>query len=113
VTVVSYASGWWKTMGNAGFSGASAYPISLAIDLSGFPSKGTPYVAYQDDANGGRATVMRYANAAGWQTVGPACFSPGAAIGVTLAIDNKSGTPYVAYTENSVNGSKATVMCFK
>jgi len=92
----------WHTVGTAGFSTGRVDDISLAID-----STGTPYIAYEDWANGGKATVMKYTGGS-WQTVGMAGFSAGLACFVSLAIDSM-GTPYVAY-EDYGNASKATVM---
>ena len=102
-----------KPLGGVGlqtFSAGTAQYTSLAIDPSG-----TPYIAYQDVANGSKATVMKYTNGS-WQIVGTAGFSAGAvdSDGVrysyltALAFD-PSGTPYFAYQDNG-NGGKATVM---
>ena len=71
---------------------------------------GTPYVAYTDRSIAtNKATVMAYSGAGGWQAVGTAGFSAGAALNPSLAI-NSSGTPYVAYEDASNNPSTATVM---
>src|SRR5207248_2304740 len=72
----------------------------------------TPYVVYQDIANGSRATVKKW-NGSSWVTVGSAGFSAGSISAnstPSIAIDG-SGTPYVVYTDNA-NGSFATVMKF-
>jgi hypothetical protein len=53
--VMKYTGGSWQTVGTAGFSPGGAAFTSLAID-----SMGTPYVAYEDDTVGYRATVMRF-----------------------------------------------------
>ena len=50
----------WKIVGNAGFSEGTAYYTSLA-----FSSAGEPYVAYEDDGNSGKATVMKF-DGANW-----------------------------------------------
>ena len=91
-------------VGTVGFSTGEIPFISLAID-----SSGTPYVAYQDMANGNKATVMEYSGGS-WVVVGTAGFSAGGLQFLSLAIDS-SGTPYVAYQDESgAGGQKATVM---
>jgi hypothetical protein len=105
-TVMKYdaLAGNWVTVGSAGFSAGEAENTSLAFDGSG-----NPYVAYRDDSNGGKATVMKYDALAGnWVTVGPAGFSAGEADYTSLAFDG-SGTPYVAYGDVG-HSHKATVM---
>jgi len=97
---VTYAQ-TWNAVGGAGFSAAEAYS-SIAIDASGIP-----YVVYQDNSNGQKATVMKY-NGSTWVTVGSPGFSAGEAISTAIAIDG-SGMPYVAY-EDAGNSYKATVM---
>ncbi len=98
--------GTWETVGTAGFSEGEVWYTSLAFDGS------TPYVAYRDWGNGGKATVMRF-NGTGtvgtWETVGDAGFSAGETDYTSLAFDGS--TPYVAYRDKG-NESKATVMRF-
>jgi type IX secretion system substrate protein len=96
------ANAQWQNVGNAGFSAGEAEFTSLAIDGSG-----TPYVAFKDNGNSKKATVMKY-NGSTWVTVGNAGFSAGKAEYTSLAIDG-SGTPYVAY-RNDASTNKATVM---
>ncbi|RMG96668.1 MAG: hypothetical protein D6706_09900 [Chloroflexi bacterium] len=69
----------------------------------------TPYVVYQDAANGDRTTVMKYAGN-NWVTVGTAGFSAGRADYTSIATDG-NGTPYVAYRDGG-NGNRATVQKF-
>ena len=95
-------AGTWVPVGSPGFSAGAANNTSLALD-----GNGTPYVAYQDLANGFRATVMKYDGSA-WVTVGSPGFSAGTAYNTSLALD-QGGTPYVAFVDTG-NGSKATVM---
>ena len=45
----------WETLGGAGISAGHALYTSLA-----FGPEGKPYVAYWDEANGGKASVMRW-----------------------------------------------------
>lgn len=94
----------WELVGSADFSAGGASNISIAINRSG-----TPYVAYTDEANSSKATVMKYTGngASGWENVGSAGFSDGGANYTSIAIDG-SGTPYVAY-EDAGHSSRATV----
>jgi MBG domain/IPT/TIG domain len=107
-TVMEYNGTSWVTVGSADFSAGPAYYTSLAFSPSGIP-----YVAYSDDSTGkgsGPATVMEY-NGTSWVVVGSAGFSAGAVYYTSLAF-SPSGTPYVAYSDDSTdNGSgPATVM---
>jgi hypothetical protein len=64
-----------------------------------FVYDGIPYVAYQDRANGDKATVMEYtgSGATGWQPVGSPGFSSNYTRSESLFVYN--GTPYVAYDD--------------
>lgn len=93
---------FWGAVGNAGFSADVASFISLA-----FAPDGTPYVAYSDYGNSGKATMMTF-DGMGWGIVGNAGFSAGRAINISLAFA-PDGTPYVAYCDLG-NSNKATVM---
>lgn len=96
------AGGSWQVVGSAQFS-----PTTLSATPIVFDSSGTPYVAYEDNSNGNKATVMKY-DGSNWVTVGSANFSPAQAGDISLAV-NASGTPYVAYTD-AASSSRATVM---
>ena len=52
---MTLADGVWQTVGSAGFSPGVATYTSIALD-----SNGTPYVAFSDQAHGGKASVMTY-----------------------------------------------------
>ena len=57
VTVMKYNGTSWENVGSAGFStGEANSSISLAFN----PSNYQPYVAYGDNSNGGRVTVMTF-----------------------------------------------------
>ncbi|MGX9728878.1 MAG: hypothetical protein ACTFAK_16660 [Candidatus Electronema sp. VV] len=100
------AAGTWEQVGAAGFSAAAADSISFAIDGSG-----TPYIAYEDNANSNKASVMKFNSAtSSWQQVGAAGFSASRAQYISLALDS-SGTPYIAYQDWG-NIGKASVMKF-
>ncbi|QGQ99358.1 DUF1533 domain-containing protein [Paenibacillus psychroresistens] len=90
----------WEIVGNAGFSASNASSMSTYV------YNGTPFVAYVDFGNDGKATVMKY-DGSNWVTVGNAGFSAAQASNTSLSVYN--GTPYVAYVDGG-NGNKATVM---
>lgn len=64
--------GTWVTVGAAGFSAGGVTISSVAFQ----PSSNQPYVAYQDQENGSKVTVMRF-DGANWVKVGAAGFSEG------------------------------------
>jgi hypothetical protein len=93
---------FWQSLGNPDFSAAQAEYTSLAV-----APDGTPYIAYQDGANGGKVTVDRYDHTAKrWIPVGNPGFSDAKANFVSIVIA-PDGTPYVAYQDS--NGNKAAV----
>jgi hypothetical protein len=96
----------WTPLGSRGFSAGEVEYTSLALDTGG-----TPYIAFQDVANGYKATVMKYSSGS-WVNVGSPGFSIGGVDNTSIAISN-SGTPYVAFWDDAatVNGA-ATVMKF-
>jgi len=95
----------WVAVGTAGFSAGEA-----GIDIRGLyiDKDGTPYVAYEDGANGGKVTVMMY-NGTSWTNVGNAGFSAGTVSSLSLSVSN--GVPYVCYLDHA-NGDKVNVMKF-
>lgn len=100
----SYAQ-TWSSIGNPNFTGASATPLSLAIDPSGIP-----YIAFIDySTNQSGISVMSYTNN-GWVQVGTPGFSNGTASSPAIAIDG-NGIPYVVYIDGTTNGS-LTVMAY-
>ncbi len=93
-----------QIVGTAGFSPNPVFFTSMAVSKTG-----VPYVAYRDDANGGKATVMRF-NGTAWEMVGTGGFSAGVAEYITLRISD-DGVPYVAF-QDKANGDKVSVMRF-
>ncbi|MEP3387154.1 MAG: cadherin repeat domain-containing protein [Reichenbachiella sp.] len=92
----------WTTIGSKSFSAGKAHNQSIAVN------NGIPYVAYRDEANGNKTTVMKYENNQ-WTVVGSAGISDGYATFQSLAFDN--GIPYVAFRDDT-NNRKTTVMKF-
>lgn len=100
---VNFALRYWQNVGTAGFSAGQAEYTSLALDPGG-----TPYIAYRDASNDGKATVMMF-DGSSWAAVGSRGFSAGEASYIDLAVDD-GGTPYVAFLDHS--NWRATVMAF-
>ncbi|WP_266203368.1 Ig-like domain-containing protein [Pontibacter kalidii] len=89
----------WENVGDADFSAGHASGLSLAFDTNG-----TPYVAFSESPFGTgeadyKTTVMKF-NDTDWENVGAPRFSPGYAMGLSLALD-ANGTPYLAYYDKS------------
>ncbi|MBA6340589.1 tandem-95 repeat protein [Colwellia sp. MB02u-10] len=103
-TVMKYnaSTDTWVTVGAAGFSAAHAGDLSLALD-----SSDNPYVAYVDNTNDGKTTVMKF-DGSNWVAVGIAAVSKGSTYYNFLVVDS-SDTPYVLYADYS-NDGKITVM---
>ena len=96
-------SATWGLVGNAGLAAAgSPGPTSLAFDPYGIP-----YVAYPDEDNSGKATVMKLDGSA-WGAVGGAGFSDGGISDIALAFA-PDGTLYAAYKDRN-NPGTTTVM---
>lgn len=94
----------WQNVGAPGFTSDGAVYTSIAFPTS----SSTPYVAFVDSANSGKATVLKY-NGTSWVAVGDPGFSAGGAIYTSLVFPTGSTTPYLAYRDEA-NSSKATVM---
>ena len=94
-------SGWLAVDGPAISDGEASYQ-SVAIGPDG-----TPYVAYQDEENGFKTTVLKLDNGI-WTPLGGPGISAGNATWQSLAI-SPDGTPYIAYTDDTA-GDGATVL---
>ncbi|KAL4458043.1 hypothetical protein ABPG75_012908 [Micractinium tetrahymenae] len=82
--------GRWQLLGSAGFSGSSVAGRSLAMGS-------TPYLAFDDAKVPGRGRVMRYAVLKEqWTPYGPS-FSARGAKTISLAINPKTGAPWIAF----------------
>ncbi|MDQ4139557.1 MAG: Ig-like domain-containing protein, partial [Bacteroidota bacterium] len=106
-TVMKFDGRNWVTVGEARFSAAGISTPSIVLDASG-----TPFVAYSDQANGGKTTVMKF-NGTNWVYVGNAGFSAVRINNVGSLVLDANGNPCVAFTNLDYgNGWKATVMKF-
>jgi hypothetical protein len=97
----------WNPVGSSSFS--TNYQITY-VSLAFY--KNTPYVAFMDAADNDQATVIKLdADGTDWDLVGKEGFSVGGAEYISIAI-NSTGTPYVAYLDDSTANSQCTVMKF-
>lgn len=101
-TITAQAAAAWQSVGSAEFSAGTIGQIDLAMDQA------TPYVAFEDYANGNKVSVMKY-DGNDWVYVGTPGFSAGTPMLTNLSIDN--GTAYVQYLDINNNG-KASVLQF-
>ncbi|MBP6912705.1 MAG: hypothetical protein KBB86_02090 [Candidatus Pacebacteria bacterium] len=98
----------WKPAGNNGSTTGNNEIVSIVSDFNN-----TKYVAFGDNDENDKATVIKYDGLNSWSRVGRAGFTPDRADWVSLAA-NTYGTPYVAYSDYSRkdanNVGKASVM---
>jgi len=80
-------------VGSAGFSTGQALYTCIAFDQSS-----RPYVAYVDEGNSSKATIMSF-DALNWTAVGGMAFSAGKADYTRLAFSQNTGEPYVVYED--------------
>ena len=80
-------------VGAKGFNGSDANFISLAVDTNG-----TPYVAYESSNQ--LLAVQKY-DGTNWVSVGNNNITTGITTWVSLSMDIKTNTPYVAYQEGA------------
>ncbi len=98
-------SGWAQVLGavNAALDGGENLSLRVSSNI--------PYLAFRD--SGTNHLTVKKAGASSWDTVGAPGFSTGAASHLSLAFNNISGAPYVAF-KNLGNGNigQTTVMTF-
>ena len=97
----------WEYVGATSFTGGT---ISSGMDLAFNKVTDEPYVAYVDQANGNKISVMKYDGTV-WGVVGNVGFSDGAVYRATIAFHPTTNEPYVAYRDDA-NGHKVSVMRF-
>jgi hypothetical protein len=96
------ASAQWQILGQRNFSSGDVSSINLEIN-----NVGVPYVAFQDMANGGKVSVMKF-DGTNWVYVGAPNFSSASANQLHFTI-SAADTLYVAYS----NGSDSLVYAKK
>ncbi len=89
------AEGQWEFLGpETGLTPGNSYWHKLAVD-----DNGTAYIAFTDNAEGGKASVMRYNEGSlEWEYVGPPHISSGTTSFTTIKFDNDN-VPYVAFRD--------------
>ncbi len=107
VTVMKYNGIEWVNIGIPGFSPSPAMEVSLAFD----PTDGKPCVVYANRVDNSRKLSMMKFNGTTWQFKGNENFSGGLSLSPSLAFSPCDGSPYIAFSEVSVNNNnKSTVM---
>ena len=96
----------WLNVGNPGFSPGKTQFTSLVFNT--FDS--LPYVAFQDQGNSWKATVMKF-DGTNWIVVGNPGFSSAEADWIALAFCPTDHEPYVVFQDYG-SAQKATVMKF-
>lgn len=91
----------WEIIGNASFSAGTISGGGITFNGS------TPYVIFQDETTGYKATVMKLNASDSWEVVGKAGFTSAYPNYPSLQFNN--GVPYAIYTDYN-NSNKATVM---
>ncbi len=98
----------WKVAGNNGSTSGNSEVVSIISDYNN-----TKYVAFGDNDENDKATVIQYDGVNSWSRVGRAGFTPDRADWISLANDSY-GKLYVAYSDRSrtdIGGvGKASVM---
>lgn len=98
----------WKVAGNNGSTSGNSEVVSIISDTNN-----TKYVAFGDNNENDKATVIKYDGVNSWSRVGRAGFTPNRADWISLTNDSYN-TLYVAYSDMSRpdvgNIGKASVM---
>ena len=100
---VRYGLSAWFNVGMPSFTPGNASDLSLA-----FSPSNEPYVAFCDQANSNRSSVMKF-NGSDWVYVGSPGFSGGGSSHYLSLAFNPSGKPYVAYVDED-SAHKAKLM---
>lgn len=100
--IAEYGLGW-DTIESENFSSPAS---SLSIDCDTGYVISTPYVAYRDEGNGGKASVMKCGDSWEWEPAGTNPVSSGTADFISIIYYNNM--PYIAYKDTS-GGGQVTV----
>ena len=92
----------WNALGQPGFSAGEAYAPIMALNAAG-----TPYVAYEDFSNAGKATVMTYGGTS-WAPVGSPGITTNAAEFISIAI-SRYCVPYMVYTDEGASNTTSVM----
>nr|MBP7584234.1 fibronectin type III domain-containing protein [Spirochaetota bacterium] len=107
-TVMKLNGAAWERVGsNDSLSGGQVSSLTLAI------SGTVPYVAFSDNANSWKASVMSYTGGGttGWEAVGSRGLTADSVGFLSLVIDS-GGKPYMAYRDVA-NSNKLTVVVYQ
>ncbi|NRF93310.1 cadherin-like beta sandwich domain-containing protein [Paenibacillus frigoriresistens] len=102
--VKKYDGGQWNTVGGGPVSPGAITSMHMALD----PSDKTLYVAYRDEANSSKASVVKLTNNQ-WVPLGQYGVTPKGVYALSMTVQN--GTPYMVFGDYN-KSNKLTVMKF-
>ncbi len=105
-SVMKFNGSSWVFVGQPGFSSSN---VNYLYTTLAFSNTGEPYVAFRDNTNSNKATVMKF-DGSSWVVVGQPGFTAGGAAYTTIKFSG-NGTPYLGYVDD-FNSNKASVMKF-
>jgi len=107
-TVMKLNGAVWERVGtDDNLSGSQVSSLALAMGGT------VPYVAFSDNANSWKASVMKYTGggSTGWEAIGSRGFTADSVGFLSLVIDS-GGKPYMAYRDGA-NSNKLTVVVYQ
>lgn len=107
-TVMKYNGADWELVGTSeSLSGGQVSSLALAMGGT------VPYVAFSDNVNSWKASVMKYTGGGttGWEAIGSRGFTADSVGFLSLAIDS-GGKPYLVYRD-AANSNKLTVVVYQ
>jgi hypothetical protein len=107
-TVMKLNGSTWERVGSSdSLSGGQVSSLALAMGGT------VPYVAFSDNVNSWKASVMKYTGGGttGWEAIGSRGFTADSVGFLSLAIDS-GGKPYMAYRD-AANSNKLTVVVYQ
>jgi Secretion system C-terminal sorting domain len=96
----------WSNVGAVGFSGASFWDISLALD-----NNDNPIVAFPDAASGGKATVLKY-SAGAWAPISGSTGFTISGLNYPVVTTDPQNNPYLSFQDWDVTNFASVFKLF-